>query len=184
MVKAERAVVRTLSSEVFVFVSKRTEFVMLKTSKRTSSPCARGLSNSSPNPCRSRSSPGRGSCCGFQLLRDMAKRIGVRRSRNVGCIVYPGHHGTWIGKAYGAPPIMNTPELTGPVCTMLLSKRKFWVKPRESIALNGNPLVQRVKPDSCQPPIMASSQVPEPPAKSLSLPERQFVNPVSGYHMA
>src|SRR5690348_12219964 len=37
--------------------------------------------------------------------------------------------------------------------------------------VTGNPLVQRAKPESCQPPIMASSTPPASRASSLPLPK-------------
>src|SRR5260370_4245436 len=71
-------------------------------------------------------------------------------------------------KTLGWPLTMDTPVLgRGPFKTAdEVSSQLVAQKPRPGPTGKGNPLLQRVKPENCQPPTMAFAQrlIPEPDA--------------------
>src|SRR5215470_13412800 len=109
--------------------------------------------------------------------------MGVSVAATPGVICTPATTALGSRNASGDPSTTNNPDSIGAVCTMLLLKRKFCVKPRLSSTLKGNALLQRFRPESCQPPMIASNTAPCASCECLALPKRQLIDPVGGDHM-
>src|SRR5579862_2062620 len=158
--------VATLFSELPVLdatvVSNRTEFVTLNTSQANFSPCRSVMFHvfvspesisKKPSPRKlflCPASPGYGSRSGEPVLKPLLSAVGS-------------------AKTFGAPSIKCLRSFTCPVATTPLSTCQFVVH-AGSTTPNGSPLLHRLSPESCQPPISAFTPRPALPAKRCPSP--------------